>query len=994
MRFILPACFCILLSIGALAQSSLHQSDQRLEIRIPAPNGYNQLTQQQLRDQPYWKGFVETHDTWYVHFNEVTALPHRAYGKPVAVAGNSSEEKAQNFITQHLADFSLPSAQLVQQPVVHSSKFDFIHYHQFHEGFRVLGADLLVKLDAHGVVQFGCEVHRQITVNTTPTLTSAAAQQLATEGLDGTLESVELIPDLSILPRWSADGYTFHLVYTLRVHTRYADEVPAIWLTYVDAHSGDIWMRKNLVAHAHDEQGDPIRENHPPLLQVTTTVNGTVYPFNPFDATVVEGLANIYITSGGIDYPSDLEGNATLPVSPGSSATIALEGPWAKINNNGVTPTMTVNLADGQNTISFDNNSSINDRCAYRAVQQIHDFHKFWMPDFSGMDFQLPTNVDVTGTCNAFYDGSSINFYAIGGGCNASSLVADICHHEYGHGINDNFYSSIGGFFQNGAIGEAYADFWAISLNNNPVLGTGFNTDNLDPIRRYDVDPKVYPSDLVGEVHSDGEILMGAWWDTHLLMGADWNITMPLFVEAYYGLQAATFDGNEGEAFTDVLIDLLQADDDDGDITNGTPNGNAIVEGFYLHGITLISNATLTFVDIPFLNTQQPLNLDVYHDLNFPYTQYLSEVSCFYQVNNGTWQETPMTTDGSGSYVYDIPGQPAGTVISYYFGAHDINGSVSGVIPIGAHLNPFPNLPYFTLVGVQEIGSHDSDNNADFGQWQTGVTGDNNTTGTWEEDAPVGSFTTDVALGTMVQVDNQHTPGGEFCFITGNANVGDGIGANDVDGGKTTLQTPTINMSNLADPIVAYWRYYTNNPPGGANPGLDYWQVRISNDAGATWTYVENTRTADMSWRRNAFHVADYVTPTAQMRLQFIASDSLFVGTNLDGGSLIEAAVDDFVLYDKLIIGVDDQELVQAGFHVFPNPSNGQLAVRNATASTFIGAVDVLDAMGRIVWSAQQQSIPAGGSLPLDLSTLADGRYMVRFMNALVHVAYPVQLQK
>ncbi|MFM7813778.1 MAG: T9SS type A sorting domain-containing protein, partial [Flavobacteriales bacterium] len=740
--------------------------------------------------------------------------------------------------------------------------------------------------------------------------------------------------------------------------------------------------------------GDPKLSNHPPMLQITTTINGSVYPNNPFDATVVEGLANVYVTVGGTDYTSDIQGNATIPVNPGSAATIALEGPWAKVNNNGTTPSFTVNLADGQNTISFDNNSSINDRCAYRAVQHIHDFHKVWMPTFTGMDFQLPTNVDLTGTCNAFYDGSSINFYAVGGGCNAASLVADICHHEYGHGINDNFYTSIGGFFQNGAIGEAYADFWAISLNNNPLLGAGFNTDNMDPIRRYDIDPKVYPSDLVGEVHSDGEILMGAWWDTHLLMGADWNITMPLFVEAYYGMQAATFDGNEGEAFTDVLIDLLQADDDDGDITNGTPHGNAIVEGFYLHGITLISNATLTFVDIPFLNTQQNLNLDVFLDLNFPYTQYLSDVTCFYQINYGAWQEANMTSDGSGGYTYDIPGQPAGTIVAYYFGAHDVNNSVSGVIPIGAHLNPFPNLPYFTLVGVQEIGTHDSDNNADFGQWQTGVNGDNNTTGTWVEDTPIGSFTTDVSAGTMVQVDNQHTPGGEFCFVTGNANATDGIGANDVDGGKTTLQTPVINMSNLADPVVAYWRYYTNNPPGGANPGLDYWQVRISNDAGATWTYVENTRTADMSWRRNAFHVSDYVTPTAQMRMQFIASDSLFVGTNLDGGSLIEAALDDFILYDKLIIGVEDQQRVDAGFFVFPNPSHGQASVRNVNEQSFTGSVEVVDALGRVVWSAANQTIAAGGVMRLDLSTLADGHYMIRLMNQGTQASYPLQLRK
>ena len=35
------------------------------------------------------------------------------------------------------------------------------------------------------------------------------------------------------------------------------------------------------------------------------------------------------------------------------------------------------------------------------------------------------------------------------------------------------------------------------------------------------------------------------------------------------------------------------------------------------------------------------------------------------------------------------------------------------------------------------------------------------------------------------------------------------------------------------------------------------------------------------------------------MQLKFIASDSLRLGQNLDGGSLIEAAVDDLLLYDS-----------------------------------------------------------------------------------------------
>ena len=57
-------------------------------------------------------------------------------------------------------------------------------------------------------------------------------------------------------------------------------------------------------------------------------------------------------------------------------------------------------------------------------------------------------------------------------------------------------------------------------------------------------------------------------------------------------------NGNEGTAFTEVLLAVLEADDDDANITNGTPNGMAIITAFDMHGITLVSNAELVHTAI------------------------------------------------------------------------------------------------------------------------------------------------------------------------------------------------------------------------------------------------------------------------------------------------------------------------------------------------------------------------------------------------------------
>ena len=55
---------------------------------------------------------------------------------------------------------------------------------------------------------------------------------------------------------------------------------------------------------------------------------------------------------------------------------------------------------------------------------------------------------------------------------------------------------------------------------------------------------------------------------------------------------------------------------------------------------------------------------------------------------------------------------------------------------------------------------------------------------------------------------------------------------------------------------------------------------------------------SDISWRKMAFRVKDYVSLTNSIQLKFIASDSIHLGQSLDGGSLIEAAVDDLYLYE------------------------------------------------------------------------------------------------
>jgi hypothetical protein len=66
--------------------------------------------------------------------------------------------------------------------------------------------------------------------------------------------------------------------------------------------------------------------------------------------------------------------------------------------------------------------------------------------------------------------------------------------------------------------------------------------------------------------------------------------------------------------------------------------------------------------------------------------------------------------------------------------------------------------------------------------------------------------------------------------------------------------------------------------------------ISISNDGGTTWVLLEDVTENAGAWVQKTFRIADFVTPTATMRLRFDARD-------LAAGSIVEAAIDDFRVF-------------------------------------------------------------------------------------------------
>src|SRR2546423_2810518 len=132
---------------------------------------------------------------------------------------------------------------------------------------------------------------------------------------------------------------------------------------------------------------------------------------------------------------------------------------------------------------------------------------------------------------NSFYDPATDRItYGTGGVDDAED--AEVIWHEYGHAIQDAQVPGFGSTEESGAIGEGFGDYWAFTMSTavsrntaaTPLAciadwdSTSYTTGTPHCLRRVD-GAKVYPRDVEGEVHADGEIWSRALFDIHAALG-------------------------------------------------------------------------------------------------------------------------------------------------------------------------------------------------------------------------------------------------------------------------------------------------------------------------------------------------------------------------------------------------------------------------------------------------------------------------------------------
>ncbi len=281
-------------------------------------------------------------------------------------------------------------------------------------------------------------------------------------------------------------------------------------------------------------------------------------------------------------------------------------------------------------------------RSGFYEVARIQEQARSWLPDNPWLHSQLTANMNIDDSCNAFWNGSTINFYRSGGGCGNTGEIAAVFDHEWGHGMDAN--DQVPGI---STPGEAPADHYAIFRLNTSCIGRGFFQSGTcggqgDPclectgVREADwtkrasgmphnvtwvkqatvtpVDGPLAPrGGCVGNVaipvlqsgpclqstHCEGSVVSEAVWDLihRDLAGAPYNMDVNTRLNlvtrlGYLGGTNVNFwyqcvdtpeGGTAGCNSDGGYMNYLAVDDDNGDLSDGTPHMDAIYNAFARH---------------------------------------------------------------------------------------------------------------------------------------------------------------------------------------------------------------------------------------------------------------------------------------------------------------------------------------------------------------------------------------------------------------------------
>ncbi len=511
------------------------------------------------------------------HFGKI----HKLYGKELA-SGSSPLATAEAFINEWSRALDVQANEFVQRgpfPDQHveqqlmydkatgQHKFTGVYYMQTADGLPVYGTRLMVlvrNVEGFPAVSAttdlrdvkGYKVPHRLIQSEAIALMSAATRL----GKGTTISA----PELMVYAGSEEDHHepTAALVFQATQGGNWDFDAYQKYELIVNAQTGEILHEKNLILH------------------VDGNVSGMSTESSGADVCQDEsamGMPYAKVTLGGSTANADANGDFTI--SGSGTITSTLDGLWFNVNNqSGSDATLSQNSSDPYFMHNEANNSEgvraqVN---AYLHSNVVRDFTLNYAPNFPTIGSQsgFPVNTGVSGTCNAYYDYSSINFYNSGGGC-SNTAFSVVVHHEYGHHL-----VAVAGSGQD-AYGEGMGDVMGVLITGDNQLARGFYSNDCVNGIRNAINNHQYPCS--GEIHDCGQLISGCVWDTLEVMNAAYPVTGHGIVSTLAVNSIMMHSG--GSIDPTITMDWLVLDDDDGDLDNGTPHSEQILAGFGMHNM-------------------------------------------------------------------------------------------------------------------------------------------------------------------------------------------------------------------------------------------------------------------------------------------------------------------------------------------------------------------------------------------------------------------------
>ena len=534
----------------------------------------------------------------------------------------------------------------------------FVEFAQSKNGVRVQGANLFFRVSNGNVVQFGSHLVAPVDIDTQPVSSSKNAFELVLRELDLPAKSriSEIVEpgELLILP-YASDKSGAGETFRGARGTGYAHALAWRFVFRVEG-------EPNTFEVLADAKTNRVIEVRDLTLHVNATVDGGVFlgintgpetivalPF----AAVTNGSAKVTDALGIYDYS-------------GGSATVTLDGKYFTMSDKCGSISLSTsaggNLSLGTDTGTDCGSTSAPggagntraSRTGFYYLTKINRKAATFLPNNSWIASKVTANMNVNNTCNATWNGTSMNFYKSGAHPSDSSVqcantgeLPAVFLHEWGHGMDQN---SGGGASENGS-GEAVGDTFAFLETKDACIGNGFfttrngcyncdtsctgvrdlkafslqgartiarpstiaddNGPNCDRLAcPYTEGLSAYQGPMGYQGHCESYIAGSANWDLAQALVAQYGATAGYaqMDKIWYGSLTASKSAyrvaSGGKCNVNAVVDgcgsnnwytvYLAADDNDGNLANGTPNACRIWDAFNAHGIACGTRPTCT----------------------------------------------------------------------------------------------------------------------------------------------------------------------------------------------------------------------------------------------------------------------------------------------------------------------------------------------------------------------------------------------------------------